>query len=188
MKTHKITVRDLIETYWKFDDNQQPVSNWHDKQDLLKELEKEIKFKYILQITPYQADRPRGSAKTGRFYNTPAYTLYKGLLLNLLKGKNITIDGRKVFGIKVPKDTYNHLEAVLYKPYPKSTAKYKLIEGQIRLVKPDWDNEAKALQDAMERARILDKDSQVYKGNIEQRYTTEAHGRIEFNLYKDEEL
>jgi hypothetical protein len=25
----------LIEAYWKFDEMQQPMSNWHDKQDLL---------------------------------------------------------------------------------------------------------------------------------------------------------
>lgn len=29
----------LINRYWKFDDYQSPTSNWHDKQDLLKELE-----------------------------------------------------------------------------------------------------------------------------------------------------
>ena len=28
-------ILDLIDRYWKFDDNQTPVSNWHDKQDLL---------------------------------------------------------------------------------------------------------------------------------------------------------
>jgi len=26
---------ELIEKYWRFDDNQQPMSNWHDKQDLI---------------------------------------------------------------------------------------------------------------------------------------------------------
>lgn len=33
-------ILDLIEFYWKFDNNQQPISSWHDKQDLLKEIEK----------------------------------------------------------------------------------------------------------------------------------------------------
>ena len=27
-----------IEKYWKFDNNQQPLSSWHDKQDLIKAL------------------------------------------------------------------------------------------------------------------------------------------------------
>lgn len=29
----------MVDAYWKFDDNQQPISSWHDKQDLLKALE-----------------------------------------------------------------------------------------------------------------------------------------------------
>ena len=32
----------LIDAYWKFDNNQQPMSSWHDKQDLLKAVEKEM--------------------------------------------------------------------------------------------------------------------------------------------------
>lgn len=29
----------MVDAYWKFDNNQQPISSWHDKQDLLKALE-----------------------------------------------------------------------------------------------------------------------------------------------------
>jgi hypothetical protein len=29
----------LIESYWKFDNDQQSMSSWHDKQDLLKAIE-----------------------------------------------------------------------------------------------------------------------------------------------------
>ena len=35
---------DLIDRYWKFDDDQTPVSNWHDKQDLLEVLTLKIKY------------------------------------------------------------------------------------------------------------------------------------------------
>lgn len=35
---HKIL--ELIDRYWKFDNDQTPVSNWHDKQDLLEEVRK----------------------------------------------------------------------------------------------------------------------------------------------------
>ena len=35
----KADIIKLIDAYWKFDDNQQPMSSWHDKQDLLKRLE-----------------------------------------------------------------------------------------------------------------------------------------------------
>lgn len=31
---------DLINRYWKFDDNQHPVSTWHDKQDLMEAVQK----------------------------------------------------------------------------------------------------------------------------------------------------
>lgn len=35
-------ILDLIDKYWKFDDNQVPVSNWHDKQDLLEAVRKTL--------------------------------------------------------------------------------------------------------------------------------------------------
>ena len=31
-------VIELINKYWRFDNNQQPMSSWHEKQDLLKKL------------------------------------------------------------------------------------------------------------------------------------------------------
>lgn len=37
-------ILDLIDRYWKFDNDQTPVSNWHDKQDLLKEIEHELQL------------------------------------------------------------------------------------------------------------------------------------------------
>lgn len=33
---------ELVDKYWKFDENQQHLSYWHDKQDLLKKLEEFI--------------------------------------------------------------------------------------------------------------------------------------------------
>ncbi len=30
----------LIDDYWKFDDNQRPMSSWHEKQSLLEEIKK----------------------------------------------------------------------------------------------------------------------------------------------------
>jgi len=35
-------INELIDSYWKFDNDQQPMSSWHDKQDLLKALGKII--------------------------------------------------------------------------------------------------------------------------------------------------
>lgn len=35
----------LIDSYWKFDGDQQPMSSWHDKQDLLKAVEEALQNK-----------------------------------------------------------------------------------------------------------------------------------------------
>lgn len=35
----KEKILQIIDAYWKFDEAQQPMSSWHDKQDLLKALE-----------------------------------------------------------------------------------------------------------------------------------------------------
>ena len=35
-------ILDLIDKYWKFDENQQPISSWNDKQDLLKAVSEEL--------------------------------------------------------------------------------------------------------------------------------------------------
>ena len=37
-------ILDLIDRYWKFDDDQTPVSNWHDKQDLLEAVRKALRI------------------------------------------------------------------------------------------------------------------------------------------------
>ena len=36
-------ILDLIDRYWKFDDDQTPVSNWSDKQDLLEAVRKALR-------------------------------------------------------------------------------------------------------------------------------------------------
>lgn len=35
----KEKILQMVDAYWKFDKQQQPISSWHDKQDLLKALE-----------------------------------------------------------------------------------------------------------------------------------------------------
>lgn len=37
-------ILDLIDRYWKFDNDQKPVSNWHDKQDLLEAVRKALRI------------------------------------------------------------------------------------------------------------------------------------------------
>ena len=36
-------ILDLIDRYWKFDNDQTPVSSWHDKQDLLEAVRKALR-------------------------------------------------------------------------------------------------------------------------------------------------
>ena len=38
----KLDIIILVSAYWKFDDNQQPMSSWHDKQYLLRRLESDL--------------------------------------------------------------------------------------------------------------------------------------------------
>ena len=46
MQTHiKARIIELVDNYWKFDDDQFPVSTLHDKNDLLDEIEKVFKEK-----------------------------------------------------------------------------------------------------------------------------------------------
>jgi hypothetical protein len=35
----KEKILQMVDAYWKFDNQQQPISSWHDKQDLKKALE-----------------------------------------------------------------------------------------------------------------------------------------------------
>jgi hypothetical protein len=46
----------LINRYWKFDDGQKPVSNWHDKQDLLKAVDEALKKDDILSEIKWDID------------------------------------------------------------------------------------------------------------------------------------
>lgn len=39
------SILELVDKYWKFDESQQPISSWHDKQDLLKKIESILELK-----------------------------------------------------------------------------------------------------------------------------------------------
>jgi hypothetical protein len=41
-------ILDLIDRYWKFDNDQTPVSNWHDKQDLLEAVRKALRIHDVM--------------------------------------------------------------------------------------------------------------------------------------------
>lgn len=41
-------ILDLIDRYWKFDNDQTPVSSWHDKQDLLEAVRKALRIPVVV--------------------------------------------------------------------------------------------------------------------------------------------
>jgi Holliday junction resolvase RusA-like endonuclease len=145
-------------------------------------LEKETEW-FTIDVTPRQADRARANPKTGTFYNTPEYARYKKTLIMLFKGRNLSVSGQKILGVSIPKEDYYGIEAIFYFPYPKSTPKYKLIEGEKKRTKPDIDNVGKALQDSLEQAKAVVNDSLFSDINYKKRFTIEKEGRIKFKLY-----
>lgn len=46
----KEKILQMVDAYWKFDNQQQPMSSWHDKQDLLKALEELLQHAVINQV------------------------------------------------------------------------------------------------------------------------------------------
>ena len=104
----------------------------------------------------------------------------------LFKGKTLLVEGQKRIGVNIiPRDYYG-IEAVFYFPYPKSTAKKRLIEGAKKRTKPDIDNVGKAIQDALEQAKAVVNDSLFSDINYKKRFTL-GEPRIEFKLEYDEE-
>ena len=140
--------------------------------------------KYIIKITPQPALRPSPSFYKGKvsMVNKPKYAQYKNALSILCRGKTLFWKDRRIIGIPIPKGDYYRMEVDFYFPYPKATPKYKCIEGYPMRKLPDWDNCAKAFQDAIVQAKIIRDDNQMSGGRADQWYTNEEHGRIEFTL------
>lgn len=123
---------------------------------------------YQLDITPQTSPRPR----LGLFgvHMPVKYKHYCDCMIHEILKENI------------PNDDYSKLELIAYFPYPKSTAKKRLIEGFPMRVKPDYDNTAKTITDCLEKIEVLKNDSQIYKAIITKLYTIEKTGRILFRL------
>ena len=49
----------LINDYWRFDNNQQPLSNWHEKQDLLEEVQQALNKAAVSNpwLSPIESER-----------------------------------------------------------------------------------------------------------------------------------
>ena len=49
-------ILDLIDRYWKFDNDQTPVSNWHDKQDLLEAVRKALRIHDVIRSVCFKCE------------------------------------------------------------------------------------------------------------------------------------
>ena len=157
-------------------------------------------MKYVIYITPEPALRPSPARRGDKLtmINKPKYTAYKNTLSLLCRGKTVVYKGKTIKGIKIPQGNYYRIDVDFYMPYPKSTPKYKRIDKKPYRKKPDWDNCFKALQDALEQAKVIKgkgedgttrtNDSLISGGRGDQWYTTEETGRIEFKLELYEEV
>jgi hypothetical protein len=67
---------EMVDRYWKFDENQQPTSSWHDKQELLDAL---MRASVVAPIVSGRADQDEASELTwdatvaGRAYSVVAH-------------------------------------------------------------------------------------------------------------------
>jgi hypothetical protein len=61
-------ILELINRYWKFDNNQQPMSSWHDKQDLLKAIEHELQLNKTCSKCVSLCKNVKSKYKHDKFY------------------------------------------------------------------------------------------------------------------------
>jgi Holliday junction resolvase RusA-like endonuclease len=130
---------------------------------------------HIIPILPVATPRPKirvmnmRGKRVPQAYYPDKYKKYKEDLAILLAAS----------GIKP--GVYSKLAVVFFLPYPKGTAKKRLIEGIPHQKKPDGDNFLKGLMDGLEAAEITGNDSNFYSIHIMKLYTIGAP-RIQFKL------
>lgn len=144
-------------------------------------MEETITFE--VPLTPYGKGRPRFSTFNGhvRTY-TPAHTR--------LHENTFKIYARQAMAGRYPfeKGTGIAVKVIAYFPVPVSYSKYKrgaCLAGVIKhMVKPDIDNVSKAVLDAMNDCVYFD-DCQVYKIDVEKRYTDKPEGFYKIQITHD---
>jgi len=112
--------------------------------------------------------RPR-FGKNGA-YNTTKYSKYKKAIIFFLSE------------LKIPVGDYDYIHAKFFVPYPKSTPKKTLIDNYPLRQCFDCDNVIKGLCDALQDAKIIEDDRLFSSMFVEKYRTTQAEGRIEFEL------
>ena len=141
---------------------------------------------YMFEVLPKATPRPRATAqykgiKNGKpvyiaqVYNPTEYTRWKESLSLLIRETSIV------------KDSYNSIDISVGIPVPKSyTKKYKAgLEWGLHSKKPDFDNYAKGILDAIQQSGKIVDDSNFSSGLVEKIWIPEdRNGFILFNLKK----
>lgn len=122
-----------------------------------------------IDIEPQATPRPKVN-KTGHVWYPAGYSDYKAAIAWAIKAK------------KVPKGNYIGLHAYFYFKYP-SSKKTGRTEGAPHQVKPDVDNVAKGLLDAINDAGVLLDDCRISELLVSKMYTIEKKGYIEFCIF-----
>ena len=130
---------------------------------------------YTISILPVPTPRPKirvmnvRGKKVPQAYYPAKYHKYKAELAFFL-----IVEG-------IAKEDYGIIDATFFLPYPKSTPKYKLVEGTPHRKKPDADNFLKGLMDGLEIAGVTENDSKFWDVRAVKLYTT-GNPRIVFEL------
>ena len=117
-------------------------------------------MEFILDIEGRPTPRPRFNGKMA--YMPKPYNDYQKALVNLIKAQNLS-DG-----------DFCRIHMVFHFSYPKSTPKYRRIDGLPLRQKFDGDNLAKGVMDALEKAGMVEDDRQFYQVRVDKYRTTET--------------
>ena len=115
----------------------------------------------MLDVAGMPTPRPRFNGKFA--YMPKTYNDYQKMLVALIKEKGIE------------KGEYKRIHLIFHFEYPKSTPKYKRIDGLPLLNKFDADNLAKGVMDALQKAEVIEDDRQFYDLRVEKYRTTETN-------------
>ena len=113
--------------------------------------------------------RPRFNGKFA--YMPKTYNEYQKSLVALIQGQG------------VPKGNYCRVHLIFHFSYPKSTPKYKRLDGVPLRNKFDTDNLAKGVMDALEKAGIVEDDRCFYDLRVE-KYRTIEDNKIYVRLWE----
>ncbi len=105
-------------------------------------------MEFVLDIAGMPTPRPRFNGKFA--YMPKTYNAYQQALVALIHEQGI------------PVGDYTRIAIVFHFAYPKSTPKYKRLEGVPMRNKFDCDNLAKGVMDALEKAEIIEDDRKFF--------------------------